>query len=225
MIPTEFQVLGKDNHHLVPVPECGGAVRLLLPAASAAFEAMRQHCRKEGIELAIASSYRSYEQQLNIWNEKYTGKRPLLDKHGHALDVSQMAAIDKVFAILTWSAIPGASRHHWGSDLDVYDLAAMPAGYQLQLIPEEYDQGGPFEKLGVYLDFQAHLHGFTRPYLQDGKGVAFEPWHISFAKSANVCRQVLTAQMLMQHISNSNILGREVILENFAEIWQRFIVC
>ena len=37
--------------------------------------------------------------------------------------------------ILEWSALPGASRHHWGSEFDVFDLAALPEGYRVQLLP------------------------------------------------------------------------------------------
>ena len=33
-------------------------------------------------------------------------------------------------AILLWSALPGASRHHWGTDFDVFDRAAVPPDYR-----------------------------------------------------------------------------------------------
>ena len=34
----------------------------------------------------------------------------------------------RIDAILCWSALPGGSRHHWGTDCDVIDAAALPAG-------------------------------------------------------------------------------------------------
>ena len=39
---------------------------------------------------------------------------------------------------MRWSAIPGSSRHHWGTDLDVYDAAAVTPDYQVQLTPQEW---------------------------------------------------------------------------------------
>ena len=43
------------------------------------------------------------------------------------------------------AAVPGenASRHHWGTDLDVYDSRAVGEDYQVQLSPAEVAPGGP----------------------------------------------------------------------------------
>ena len=49
-------------------------------------------------------------------------------------------------------AIPGTSRHHWGTDLDVYDAAALPADYRLELSPAEVAPGGLFDSLHRWLD-------------------------------------------------------------------------
>ncbi|NIM47861.1 MAG: D-alanyl-D-alanine carboxypeptidase family protein, partial [Gemmatimonadales bacterium] len=85
---------------------------------------------------------------------------------------------------LRWSALPGASRHHWGTDLDVYDLAARPEGYEVELIPEEVDAGGMFGPLHEWLDGRIAADaafGFFRPYERDRQGVAPERWHLSYA--------------------------------------------
>jgi len=47
-----------------------------------------------------------------------------------------------VRAILHWSALPGASRHHWGTEIDVIDRAALADGRKAQLIPAEYGADG-----------------------------------------------------------------------------------
>ena len=53
-------------------------------------------------------------------------------------------ARERIEAILPWSALPGASRHHWGTDVDLIDRKATPPGYRVQLTPEEFEPGGPF---------------------------------------------------------------------------------
>jgi len=220
------QVLGLDQRHLLSIPGCGSAARKLLPLAVNAFIELRFFCAEHGIQLAVASSYRSYEQQLRIWNEKFYGLRPLLDNDGKLIDVASLSDREKVFSILRWSALPGASRHHWGADLDVYDLAALPGGYDLKLVPDEYERGGPFEKLGQFFTQQfakGDVYGFYRPYMKDRGGVAIEPWHISHRLLAEASSIVLTPKLLREHIAISNVAGKDVVLACFDEIWERFV--
>jgi hypothetical protein len=51
---------------------------------------------------------------------------PLLDAHNQPLDALQLGETERLHAILHWSALPGTSRHHWGTDLDIYDPTACP---------------------------------------------------------------------------------------------------
>ena len=60
--------------------------------------------------------------------------------------------------------LPGGSRHHWGTDVDVIDAAALPPDYRVQLVPEEYAPGGVFERLTPWLDANMARFGFYRPY-------------------------------------------------------------
>ena len=80
--------------------------------------------QRDGIDLAARSSFRDFDTQLTIWNRKWAGERPLYDRQGRPLERRQLADSQAVDAILCWSAIPGGSRHHWGSDVDVIDAAA-----------------------------------------------------------------------------------------------------
>ena len=103
-------------------------------------------------------------------------------------------------AILRYSAIPGTSRHHWGTDLDVYDAAALPADYRLQLSPQEVAPGGLFDPLHRWLDERMAAgasQGFFRPYARDSGGVAPERWHLSFAPLAQVCEARLSRELLL----------------------------
>ena len=99
---------------------------------------------------------------------------------------------ERVDAILWWSALPGASRHHWGTDFDVMDARAMPAGYKLQVVPAEYLAGGPFHRLTTWLDAHMHAFGFFRPYTTDRGGVSPEPWHLSYAPVAQRAQAALS---------------------------------
>lgn len=221
------QVLGLDERGLVSVPGCGGAVRRLHPIVLKDFIVLRDRCADNGIQLAIASSYRSFDQQLTIWNQKMRGERPVYDKHANIIDITGMPDIEKISHLLRWSALPGCSRHHWGSDLDVYDLAAMPEGYQLQLVPEEYASGGPFERLGALFERwfrdQEGYAGFYRPYAVDAGGVSYEPWHISHSLVADAHLQVLSPALVRKYLAKVDIVGKDVILQNFDEIWQKFV--
>lgn len=137
MITTEM-LTGRSTEHLAPL---SGNHRLQ-PAAVVAFLAMQQAAQVAGFDLQPASTFRDFARQLAIWNGKFCGERPVFDKVGQPIDVTLLSTAERCEAILRWSALPGASRHHWGSDLDVYDPSLLPEGQKLQLEPWEYEQGG-----------------------------------------------------------------------------------
>jgi LAS superfamily LD-carboxypeptidase LdcB len=190
----------------------------------AAFLGMRDAAATAGIDLQAASSFRDYERQLLLWNRKWRGERPLLDRAGVPLEQAALSESQRVDAILSWSAIPGGSRHHWGSDLDVYDAAAMPAGYQLQLVPSEYAPDGMFGRLSAWLDQHMGRFGFFRPYGSDRGGAGIEPWHLSYAPVAREAVEALSLSVLRNAIAQGEMLGKELVLERLPEIYTRFIL-
>jgi LAS superfamily LD-carboxypeptidase LdcB len=109
---------------------------------------LRESCAAGGIDLQIVSGFRDFDAQLRIWNMKYRGERPLYDREGNVREHASLDAPQLVEAILCWSALPGASRHHWGSDIDVIDRAAMPENYRLRLLPDEFEPGSDFLPAG-----------------------------------------------------------------------------
>ena len=173
--------LGLDESHLIQLPD---SPHRLLPATAIAFLAMQQAALADGIELALASSYRSYARQLLIWNEKFTGLRPVLDADSRPLDVTTLNDEARIHAILRWSALPGTSRHHWGTDMDIYAPSLLPSGQTLQLEPWEYSPSGYFADLTRWLDSHMQEHGFYRPFAHDQGGVAIEPWHLSHSRES-----------------------------------------
>ncbi|WP_337840295.1 M15 family metallopeptidase [Rheinheimera sp.] len=214
-----LQLTGRDERHLQSLDE-----RHRLTAATAqAFLEMRQAAAADGIELALLSSYRSFAQQQRIWQAKYQGHRPVFDKQQQQLDVARLDAEAKIRAILLYSALPGASRHHWGTDFDLYDKAAVPADYQVQLLDAEYNSGGPFYPLHLWLEQHAADFGFFRPYRHDTGGVAQELWHLSYAPEAVPLLNAFELWMLQQAIEQSELADQPLLLALLPELMQRYV--
>ncbi len=180
--------------------------------------------QEEGIQLTLASGFRGFDRQLTIWNQKAKGKRTLLDSNGKEINASELSRTSLLFAILRWSALPGTSRHHWGTDFDIYDGGAISEGYTLRLCEEEYTQNGPFGKLNLWLTDNLSKFGFFRPYTIDCGAVAPEPWHISHKKTAKNISSNLTLDGLIALIKQSDIELKEEILSHINEIYEKYII-
>ena len=218
---TQDQLLGLDESHLILV---GRGPHRLTAATAAAFNDMQVAAAYEGFNLQAASSWRSFERQLAIWNGKWRGERPLLDADNQPLDALQLDDMERLHAILRWSALPGTSRHHWGTDLDIYDPDCLPVGTRLALEPWEYEAGGWFADLGEWLGDHMADFGFFLPYakpLDAAQGVAYEPWHISFALES--AEQRLDPDALALCLQQADIEGKACILAHLDEILARYV--
>ncbi|HSY09137.1 MAG TPA: M15 family metallopeptidase [Steroidobacteraceae bacterium] len=217
---NSLELTGRSSAHVREVPELGctlhaQAVPQTLALCTAA--------RAAGIELAIVSSFRDFERQVAIWNAKFTGERQLLDRDGRALAHAQLSERALIDAILIWSALPGASRHHWGTDIDVVDRAAVAPDYRPQLVPAEFASDGPFAHLDAWLAANMAAFGFFRPYTTDRGGVQPEPWHLSFAPLAEPALAALTPQVLSAALCASAVRGRDAVLARLPEIHARYV--
>lgn len=218
---NELELTGRARTHVIELtePAC-----VLHYEAVTSFLAMRDAARLEGFELALRSSFRDFDAQVRIWNAKWAGERPLYDRNGALLERAQLSDAQAVEAILCWSAIPAGSRHHWGSDVDVYDAAAPPPGYQVRLTPDEYAPGGVFARLTNWLDGAMHRFGFFRPYRTERGGVSPEPWHLSYAPVALPALESLSLSMLRQVLEGSALAGKPQVLARLPEIYTRFLL-
>jgi LAS superfamily LD-carboxypeptidase LdcB len=224
---TPANLVGQSETHL-----CSAEDGTLLGArvhrdAAEPFFALRAAAAADGFDLAIDSGFRTFERQRSIWNRKANGELAVLDGRARPLDISRLDTRELVFAILRWSALPGASRHHWGTDLDVYDWAARPEGYEIQLIPAEVEAGGMFAPLHEWLDrriAERAAFGFFRPYDVDRGGVAPERWHLSFAPVASQYLRLLTVDLLREAMERADLALKNVVIDNLAEIYRRFVI-
>jgi LAS superfamily LD-carboxypeptidase LdcB len=215
------QLTGRSDSHVRELPELGS--RLHADAIEPVL-ALRADAAKAGFDLAIASGFRDFDRQLGIWNAKFRGERALLDRDEQPLDASKLDERGRIDAILLWSALPGASRHHWGSDFDVFDRAAVPAGYRAQLTVSEFTGDGPFAALNDWLSTNLTRFAFFRPYLTDRGGVHPEPWHLSYAPISGPSLARLTLDVLNDALATSEILGREHVLTRLPEIHAKYVM-
>ncbi len=218
---TVDQLTGRSRDHLTDLSDLRCTLH---KEAAAPFLALRAAAAVDGIDLVAFSSFRDFPRQLTIWNEKFRGLRPMQDRAGRALNAGMLSPAERVTAILWWSALPGASRHHWGTDFDVMDLAAVPEGYRIQVVPAEYQAGGPFQRLTNWLDRHMHAYGFFRPYTTDRGGVSPEPWHLSYAPVALRALRTLSVQRLREVLAASDIEGKEEVLASLDENFQRYVL-
>jgi LAS superfamily LD-carboxypeptidase LdcB len=192
----------------------------------APLERLCDSAREAGFELTVLSGFRDFDRQRSIWNRKVGGELAVLDSRAEPIDIAALTPRELVWAILRWSALPGASRHHWGTDVDVYDSAATPDGYEVQLIPGEVDPGGMHAPLHAWLDERiasGTSFGFYRPYDLDRGGVAPERWHLSYAPVSAEYERRLTPEVLSATIAGADLRLKNVVLEHLPELFERFV--
>ncbi|MEY4762814.1 MAG: hypothetical protein RLZZ200_2670 [Pseudomonadota bacterium] len=214
------QLTGRDAGHVVDLP--GTGLRIHRDALEP-FLALRAAAARDGIDLQAVSAFRDFDRQRAIWNDKCLGRRPLLGRDGQPLEAAQLAPDALVDTVLLWSALPGASRHHWGTDLDVIDAAAVPAGHVVQLTPEEFAPDGPFAVLDTWLARHAAAYGFYRPYAHDRGGVQPEPWHISHMGLASRAMDSLTVEVLADALRDAGLESGEIVCARLPELHARYV--
>lgn len=221
---THAQLVGADPRAIVDF--CG---QRLHRDVVAPLQQLIAAAALDGFDLAVASGYRSFERQLQIWNDKAQGVRPVFDAAGELLDIEALDERQRVYAILRWSALPGGSRHHWGCDLDIFDRAAVAADYRVQLIDEEVYGQGVFARMHNWLDQRITSHsacGFYRPYTGDTGAclIAAERWHLSYQPLAAHFQRALSRELVYQHLAAETRLQlRDVVLAEFDRIFECYI--
>ncbi|QTY27163.1 M15 family metallopeptidase [Flavobacterium sp. CS20] len=161
--PSQAFLTGKHNPYL-------NTSKIMHKTAYQPFVEMHEAALKEGIDIQIASGFRSFNRQLQIWNKKYKQyqKQNLSDK-------------DIIKQIITYSTIPGTSRHHWGTDIDIVDANVEKPNGDL-LLDQNYHGNGVYCKLHEWMQTHAHKFGFYLVYTNNyhRTGFKYEPWHYSY---------------------------------------------
>ncbi|MCB0648284.1 MAG: M15 family metallopeptidase [Saprospiraceae bacterium] len=134
-----------------------------------AYQMMKEAANKDDIQLVIISATRNFDYQKGIWDRKWTGQT-LLEGQTKATDIKDPAARAK--AIMKYSAMPGASRHHWGTDIDLNSLN------------NSWFSKGEGKKLYDWMQTEGKKFGFYQVYTSRDsgrkKGYEEEKWHYTY---------------------------------------------
>ena len=179
-----------------------------------AFNAMKDAALIEGIDIEIISSYRSFEHQKRIWERKY--------ERFVSKGLSPKLAIAK---IIEYSTIPGTSRHHWGTDIDIIDgSVSKPKNI---LIEENYLEKGVYSKLKKWMDENSEKFGFYLVYTNESnrKGFKFEPWHYSFKSLSKPMLVEFKKKDLGNIYTAIELKGSEFLTQEFLNKYIKENVC
>lgn len=201
LIPFMSMICMSQNNLDQVTGKLPNAKNLLQQETQIAFEKMRESALKEGIDLIIVSGYRSFNRQRQIWNRKYKKYQ------------SQGMSPDQIFdKIVEYSTVPGTSRHHWGTDIDIIDQSASYSGDVL--VPDKFHGNGPFCKMKEWMEKNASDFGFELVYTYNDQrtGFEYEPWHYSYVPlSRKRINNYPTAQNLLTFLRANDIIGMDQI--------------
>ena len=145
----------------------------LLDEVYDAFVEMHNAAKKDGITLVIISATRDFDSQKELWEQKWTGARLV---EGRNLAKTVPDPIERARIILKYSSMPGTSRHHWGTDIDINS------------VNNGYFESGVGSKVFEWLAANADDFGFCQTYTPKGEGRPYgyeeEPWHWSYCPIA-----------------------------------------
>ncbi|KQC32640.1 D-alanyl-D-alanine carboxypeptidase [Nonlabens sp. YIK11] len=166
-----------------------------------ALKKMQAAALKDGIKIEVASGYRSFNRQRQIWNGKYSRYQ------------AQGLTPDAIFDnIVEYSTVPGTSRHHWGTDMDLIDGNAKYTGSVL--VTDKFHGDGPFCKLMDWMDQHSTEYGFELVYTMNNNrtGFEYEPWHYSYAPvSKKYLQEYLNQIDFIKFLRSQNIMGMDDI--------------
>ena len=158
-----------ERYSKIPVSIANKEGMYLRTGALDAFQRMRKAAAEDGVALRIMSAARSFNHQKRIWEGKWNGQRLV---EGKNMKTTFPDPADRARHIMKYSSMPGTSRHHWGTDIDINSL--NPAYFNAGKGAKEYE----------WLVANAHKYGFCQTYTKKGKerpyGYEEEKWHWTF---------------------------------------------
>lgn len=203
-LPTE-ELIGKGT------PQLFGNDYQLRKEAHDAFLKMSKKASEEDIIIKIVSSYRSFDHQKTIFTKKYKRftSQGLLPK-------------EVISKIIEYSTIPGTSRHHWGTDMDIVDGRFINTPSLLSA--KNFEKNAPFYEMKQWLNEHATTYGFYEVYTDNPmrKGFKYEPWHFSYKplskKYLDAYQEIDIVKLLKEeHLAGSNYFTNEFITKYIQE--------
>ena len=175
--------------------------------AYAAFLEMYAAAKEDGITLRILSATRNFDSQKSIWESKWNGSRKLSDGTS-AAEIADTNA--RALRILEYSSMPGTSRHHWGTDIDLNNLN------------NPYFEKEPGIQVYQWLTNNAARFGYCQPYTPKGPkrpdGYFEEKWHWSYlpvAKEYSASARQLLKDENIQGFAGAGVAPHLKIVEKY----------
>lgn len=192
------ELIGKGN------PNLYGEGFQLRKEAYDAFMKLKTEALKSDIRIQVVSSYRDYNHQNRIWKRKYN--------RNINIGLSPEESIKK---IIEYSTIPGTSRHHWATDIDIIDANASQPSSVLQ--PRHFENNGCYKTLKLWMDDNASAFGFHLVYtnVPNRKGFKYEPWHYSYKPLSSIYLSQYKNLNIKDIITNESLLGNTFFSEEF----------
>ncbi len=163
-----------------------------------AFKQMYEAAKKDNVYLTIVSATRNFEYQKSIWDRKWEALKNADSSKKHPT-----SNLSKAKKILKYSAMPGASRHHWGTDIDLCNLE------------NNFFLTKSGKRIYEWLLKNAHLYGFCQTYtsLKEGERTGYneEKWHWSYQPTSRVFTE--NASKILQDIDFQDFDGCETASE------------
>lgn len=196
------ELLGKGN------PTLYGDGFQIRKEAFEAFTKMRKAALNDNISIQVVSSYRNFAHQNRIWERKY--------KNFTQQGLSPENAIQK---IIEYSTIPGTSRHHWGTDMDIID-ANVPQPKNV-LSPGHFEGNGSYVKLKEWMDANSRDFGFYLVYTNKPgrKGFKYEPWHYSFKALSCDYLNAYRKLNLKDILNKEALMGHQHLTDSFLDTY------
>ena len=143
---------------------------LLQEEAYEAFLKMAAAGEAEGHSFCILSATRNFTYQKYLWENKWNGVFPI-NRTVNAME-AYPDGLMRAEKILEYSAMPGTSRHHWGTDIDINGLEN-----------EYFEEKEGIEWYG-WMKNNAAKFGFYQPYTKYDQhrpmGYKEEKWHWTY---------------------------------------------
>ena len=188
-------------------PQLYGNGYKLLKKAHEAYLDMDSAARKNGMSVKVVSSYRSFNHQNLIWTRKFNKYM--------ARKLSERTAVDYN---IRYTAIPGSSRHHWGTEIDVVDGSVKTSQYPLNT--KHFHGYGIYKDFREWMDENAYKYGYIRVYTNDSerKGFRYEPWHYSFAELAKPMLKEYSERDIQNTLKKQQeLLGSSYFTDSFIQ--------
>ncbi len=142
----------------------------------------------ESIWLYVVSATRTHDRQRALWEARFDGSRTSVGRNLLELfpDEGQRCR-----ALMEYSAPPGLSRHHWGTDVDLNSLSMV------------YWESPAGQAALDWLETSAGEYGYVMAYpMGRDEGPSYEPWHWSYRPLSQ-----LLLQDFQRQVTDSEIKG------------------